>query len=55
MAEIKRDCFAFSEKTQQCMALNETYCRREEECAFYKTRKEHEANLKKYPKAEGRR
>ena len=49
MAEAKTDCFAYSKKTGQCMALNDTYCKHEETCAFYKTKEEHEADIKKYP------
>lgn len=49
MAEIKKDCFAFSKKTEQCMALKDTYCRYEETCAFYKTREQYEADMEKYP------
>ena len=35
MAEIKKDCFAYSKLSNRCMALKELYCRKKE-CGFYK-------------------
>lgn len=38
MAEIKTDCFAYTERggRKVCLALKELYCSIEEECPFYK-------------------
>lgn len=42
------DCFAYMEKCHRCSILNETFCKKEECCSFYKTKKQYEADRKKY-------
>jgi len=41
------DCFARGIKS--CKILSEFVCRRRGKCSFYKTRKQFEDDLKKYP------
>ncbi len=45
---IKEDCFAFDKKRCECMALNDTYCKRGI-CSFYKTAVQHKKEKRKYP------
>jgi hypothetical protein len=49
MAKIKRDCFGYSAIREDCYILKKLYCRNEN-CKFYKTRKEYEQGRKKYDK-----
>lgn len=37
--EVKRDCFAYDERRDNCKALKSLYCEFEK-CNFYKTKKE---------------
>ena len=43
----KTDCFAWDKERNECNALNYTYCRMHEQCAFYKTFKQNELDRKK--------
>ena len=36
---VKKDCFAWNENLNQCVALKDTYCRKGE-CSFYREAKE---------------
>lgn len=45
--EVKKDCFGYRGKCK-CDALKWTYCT-EEECKFYKTKKQFEKDREKYP------
>lgn len=45
--EVKKDCFGYDKQKNNCMALNELYCKREK-CGFYKTKKQFEEDRKKY-------
>jgi hypothetical protein len=38
--KIKHDCFAYDGSRKECSALNRLYCMLEEDCRFYKTRKQ---------------
>lgn len=40
----KRDCIIYDKETKECKGLNKTYCIFEEECAFYKSKKEYRAD-----------
>ena len=44
----KTDCFAFSKHYSLCRILKKRYCDNEE-CSFYKTKKQYSEDLKKYP------
>lgn len=37
--ELKTDCFAYSKKNNECRALKELYCEKEN-CPFYKTKEQ---------------
>lgn len=43
----KIDCFAWDDERKECSALNRTYCRKYENCAFYKTFRQNEFEKKK--------
>ena len=46
---VKKDCFAFN--SRNCRALTEMMCKNGR-CSFYKTRRQFEDDLKKYPPLE---
>lgn len=43
--EVKTDCFGFDKAKQNCKALKELYCKNEN-CRFYKTKKQYEKERK---------
>lgn len=47
MPEIKTDCFGYNKANKKCTVLRDTYCRKEE-CVFYKTREQYQADKEKY-------
>lgn len=46
--EVKKDCFAYNQMMNGCTALKRLYCK-EENCKFYKTKKQLDDERKKYP------
>lgn len=45
MNEIKKDCFAWSEKRWQCDVLDEIVCKRKN-CSFFMAKEEYQAKQK---------
>lgn len=45
--QIKKDCYAYNQKKNDCNVLKELYCRKEE-CSFYKSNKELNRREDKY-------
>jgi hypothetical protein len=47
--EMKTECCFFNERKCDCNILKEVLCVTKGKCRFYKTRKQYEKDLKKYP------
>ena len=44
--EIKKDCFAYSEKNKECRALSELVCKYKDKCSFYMTKEQYIEKMK---------
>lgn len=43
----KEDCILYHEELKKCTGLKETYCEKEEDCAFYKSIAEYKRDGRK--------